>query len=247
MKSVCFIPVYNQINEFPRVLEELRQTKLPVDDILLINNGSSDGSERLVEEAPFHKIHLPKNRGIGYSFMVATEWAIKNNYDVFCVMASNGKMLPQEMHRVLTPVLSGQAHYVTGSRYLKEGESPNIPLFRQTAIPLVNIMVRFLTGVSITDATCGYKAYRLDLFKNAEFNWKKPWLETYGFEYYLYCKVLRESRMKWLEVPITMRYPPKGQSYTKMRPFISWWHMIKPWLIGRMDGKGFSQSFLEVK
>ena len=45
MKSICFIPVYNQIKEFPTVLKELKNSNLPVDEILLINNGSNDGSE----------------------------------------------------------------------------------------------------------------------------------------------------------------------------------------------------------
>jgi len=239
-KTLCFIPVYNQIKELPTVLKELKAANLPIDTILLVNNGSNDGSEKLVRSSGYPYLDLPQNRGIGYSFMKATEWAIKDGFDIFTVIASNGKMLPAEMHRVVQPVAEGKADYVTGSRFLQGGDSPNLPKFRKTSIPIVNKFVWILTGARITDATCGYKAYNLDIFKRANFDWNAPWLETYGFEYYLYSKVIQDKQISWMEVPITMRYPQKGQKYSKMKPFISWWHMLKPWIIGRLDGKGFS-------
>jgi len=48
VKSVFFLPVYNQIEEFPAVLNDLQSTELPCDTVLLVNNGSTDGSETLV-------------------------------------------------------------------------------------------------------------------------------------------------------------------------------------------------------
>ena len=244
-KSLCFIPVFNQMREFPRVLDELRSTPLPVDQILFVNNGSSDGSENLVHRSGYPFIDVPKNRGIGYSFMLATDWAFAQGFDIFAVMASNGKMLPQELQRVVLPVQQGEADYVTGSRYLTGGASPNLPAFRQYTIPLVTLAVKLLTRQTLTDATCGFKAYRLDLLRHARFDWKARWLETYGFEYYFYCKVLLEKNLRWWEVPITMRYPEKGQAYTKMKPFVSWWQMLKPWMVGLVDGKGFSQELFQ--
>jgi dolichol-phosphate mannosyltransferase len=242
MKSVLFIPVYNQIVEFPTVLRELRETNLPCDTVLLVNNGSSDGSEKLVAESGYEVINLLTNRGIGHSFMWAVDWALTRGYDVFSVIASNGKMLPSELSRVLDPVLSGEADYVTGSRYLDGGESPNLPVFRQLSIPMVGWMVKALFGATLTDATCGYKAFRLDLLRRAQFDWKAKSLDTYGFEYYLYGKILRDPSIRWKEVPITMRYPTKGKRYSKIKPFSGWYEMLKPWVIARFDGKGFAKE-----
>lgn len=242
MKSVLFIPVYNQIAEFPRVLEELRSVALPCDSVLLVNNGSSDGSETLVRTSGYDYIDLPRNLGIGHSFIHATEWALERGFDVFSVIASNGKMLPQELHRVLDPIARDEADYVTGSRFLPGGSFPNLPTFRRMSIPAVTVAVRALYGVRLTDATCGYKAYRLSLLRDAQFNWRAPWLNTYGFEYYLYGKVLRDPRIRWCEVPITMRYPEAGRPYSKIRPGRGWYDMLKPWLMARVDGKGFNFS-----
>ncbi|OVE79620.1 hypothetical protein BVY02_02650, partial [bacterium J17] len=66
------------------------------------------------------------------------------------------------------------------------------------------------------------------------------WLDTYGFEYYLYAKVLREESIRKKEVPVTMRYPEKGKRYSKIKPFKGWYEMLKPWVIASIDGKGFS-------
>lgn len=239
MKSVFFIPVFNQIEEFPKVLEELKSTDLPCDTILLVNNGSSDGSERFVHESGYDYIDVEKNLGIGYSFMLAIDWALERDYDVFGVLASNGKMLPEEMNRVLDPIINDEADYTTGSRFLDGGEFPNLPLFRRIAIPMVNIFVCLFTGKMLTDCTCGYRAYKLDIMRRAEFDWHPEWMHTYGFEYYLYGKALIEKTVRCIEVPITMRYPPKGKRYSKMTPFKSWYHMVKPFVLARLNRKGF--------
>jgi dolichol-phosphate mannosyltransferase len=238
VKSVFFIPVFNQAREFPTVLAELRSGPLPCDTVLLVNNGSSDGSEKMVRESGFPCLDLPRNRGVGYSYMLALDWALEHGYDVFGTMAGNGKMLPAEMPRLLDPVLRGEADYVTGSRFLEGGASPNLPAFRRRSIPLVNLFVRVFTGAALTDATCGYRAYRLDVIRQAKFDWHAPWLETYGIEYYLYAKVLIDRRWRCVERPVTMRYPPSGP-YSKIRAGRDWYAMLKPFVIARLDGKGF--------
>ena len=96
------------------------------------------------------------------------------------------------------------------------GGSPNLPGFRRRSIPLVNLFVRAVTGARLTDATCGFRALRLDLLRRADFDWHAPWLHTYGLEYYLYAKVLLDRRIRWTEIPVTMRYPAAGP-YSKIR------------------------------
>jgi len=238
VKSVFFVPVFNQIREFPGVLKELRAAPPACDTVLLVNNGSSDGSEYLIRSSGYPYLDLPRNRGVGYSYILALDWAREHGYDVFGTMASNGKMIPSEMPRVLDPILQGEADYVTGSRFLSGGESPNLPAFRRRSIPLVNAFVRLCTGAALTDATCGYRAFRLEILRRAEFDWHAPWLYTYGLEYYLYAKVLLDRRWRWREVPITMRYPASGP-YSKIRAGRDWYAMLRPWLVARLDRKGF--------
>jgi len=177
--------------------------------------------------------------------MAATEWAADNGYDVLVGLASNGKMLPSEMGRVIAPILEDQADYVTGSRYLEGGTAPNLPAFRRRAIPVVNGLVRLATGQTVTDATCGYRAFRVDIFKQARFDWKAEWLWTYAWEPYVYGKVLSSrgpASVRWTEVPITMRYPKQGKRYTKIKPGLDWLKMIYPFFWARLERSGFEEA-----
>ncbi|MEM6885033.1 MAG: glycosyltransferase family 2 protein [Verrucomicrobiota bacterium] len=237
MKSAFFIPVYNQEQELPPLIQELKARNSADPYIFFINNGSTDNSRALIQSSGLDCIDLPRNKGIGHSFMVAFDWAIEHDYQILGVLAGNGKMLPAEIDRVLQPVLADEADYVTGSRYMSGGSSPNLPRFRQLAIPMVNHMVRLLYGQKLTDATCGFKAIKIDILKHTSFDWHHPRLDTYGFEYYLYGKVLLSKEVRWKEVAVTMRYPTSGKRYSKIKPFIGWFQMLKPWWLARFDQK----------
>ncbi len=238
MRTVFFVPVFNQARELPRVLAEFAAAALPEVDLLLVNNGSGDGSERLVRDSGHPYLDLPRNQGVGGACALALDWALERGVEVFGALAANGKMLPAEIPRLLAPILAGEADYVTGSRFLAGGDSPHLPGFRRRSIPLVNVFVRLLTGARLTDATCGFRAFRLEILRRAGFDWHDPSLATYGLEYYLYAKVLLDGHLRWTERPVTMRYPPAGP-YTKIRAGRDWYAMLKPWLMARLDGRGF--------
>lgn len=235
-KSAYFVPVFNQVRELPLVLDEIRAADVPCDTFIFVNDGSTDGSEQVLADYGYTWLTNEKRMGLGYCYMKALDWALEHGYSFFGTMAANGKMLPSEMPRLLGPVMRGEVDYATGSRFLQGGASPNLPAFRRTMIPFVNHYVRFLTGARLTDATCGYRAFSLDIIRKANFDWHKPWMYAYGFESYLYAKVLLSKTIRWHEVPITMRYPQKGAPYSKIVPFKGWYDMLKPWLIARLDG-----------
>ncbi len=228
-RCVIFLPIYDQVQELPLVLEEINAASLATVDYLLVNNGSTDGSADMVHGSGHPYIDVEVNKGIGLSYRLALEWAMARDYRYFGTMAANGKMLAAEIPRLLAPLQSNAADYVTGSRFLPGGSSPNLPAFRRRTIPFVNLLARLTTGAVLTDATNGFRAFKLDLLGRARFDWHADWLMTYGLEYYIYAKVLRDSTLRAIEVPTTMRYPASG-SYTKISPGADWWHMIQPWL-----------------
>jgi dolichol-phosphate mannosyltransferase len=235
MRVLVFIPVWNQIDDFPRVIEELKANSSCFEQVLIVNNGSTDGSEQVARASGYPVIDLPKNMGVGYANIEALKWALEHRFDVLVTMAANGKMLPSELPRLLTPIQSGEADYVTGSRYLKGGSSPNLPLFRRIAIPLVNLLIFCMYGRWLTDFSCGFRAYKLSNLNSATYDWQAPWLYGYSMEYYLYAKMLLGG-FRCKEVPITMKYPPRGRSYSKIPPGIGWYQMVRPWFIARFEG-----------
>ena len=239
MKSVFFITVFNEIDHLPALLDEVRACDIACDEILVVNSGSTDGSEKLVRESGFPYIDIPENQGANYATILAVDWALDHGFDIVGSISGNGKMLPSEIGTVLSPVLEGKADYVTGSRFLEGGSYINLPEFRRRSIPWVNRFVKLITGAALTDATCGYRAYKLELLRRADFDWHAEWLYNRGYEYYLYAKVILDAKVSWLEVPITSRYPGKGLPYSKIQPGRDWYEMLKPWVVARVDGQRF--------
>lgn len=81
--------------------------------------------------------------------------AICRKYDVFIVMAGNGKDNPQEIPRLLAAIDEGY-EYVQGSRFVSGGKSENLPLFRRLMVPASGLLYRLLTGFPGTDALNGF-------------------------------------------------------------------------------------------
>lgn len=198
-------------------------------DLLFIDDGSTDHSSDLLITAGHKVIRHESNLGVGSSLRDAIAYGRTHQYDLFVIMAGNGKMLPVEIPRLLAPLTEDRADYIQGSRNLAGGESPNLPLFRKVAIKLFTFVVNLLLGVRNTDVTCGFRAYRLSLFNDPNINLSQDWLNRYELEYYLHYKVLTGG-YRFLEVPVSMVYPKEGQNYSKIRPFVGWWSMLRPWI-----------------
>jgi dolichol-phosphate mannosyltransferase len=230
LKSLCVMPVYNQAKELPALLEKCKN-EMPADIFLIVDNGSDDGSEKFIEKSGFEFVRLPRNYGIGYALMLGAEKALERDCNIVVHIAGNGKMLPEEMNRVMAPIKEGKADHVVGSRFLPGGKSPNLPAFRKKAIPwVVNNLVRLLFRTKVTDATNGYRAYKTELLRNKQVKWQEKWLYHYQFEYYIYAKALKLG-YRSMEVGTSMIYPADGRKYSKIKPIIGWWELLEAWIL----------------
>jgi dolichol-phosphate mannosyltransferase len=144
-------------------------------------------------------------------------------------MAGNGKMAPEQINLLTEPLILGEADYVQGSRYLQGGQSDNLPLFRKIGIKLFTFFINLLMGTNGTDITCGFRAYKLNILDTPEINLNQEWLKKYEMEYYIHYKIIKLG-YKVSEVPVSMTYPYESGNYSKIKPFIGWWSMIRPWV-----------------
>jgi dolichol-phosphate mannosyltransferase len=198
-------------------------------DLLFVDDGSQDGSYEFLKQNGFAVIRHETNQGIGCGIREAIGYGRENGYAVIVIMAANGKMQPEEIGRLLAPIEREESDYVQGSRYLPGGRSPNLPLFRRVMIRLLTKIINLMTGFPGTDITCGFRAYRLNLFDDPRFQLHQPWLNAYEMEYYIQYHVLK-GRYKVKEVPVSMVYPESGRNYSKIKPIIGWWSMLRPWI-----------------
>ena len=80
-----------------------------------------------------------------------------------------------------------------------------------------------------TDITCGFRAYRLNIFDHPDINIEQDWLGRYEMEYYIHYKVATLG-FRMTEAPVAMVYPAVKTNYSKIKPFVGWWSMIRPWV-----------------
>lgn len=225
--TLVAIVTFNEGDKLQRVLEQFTPA-MPY-DILVVDDGSTDQTQRTVAEFPITVIRHDTNRGVGASIRDAIYFGRRHGHRQIVIMAGNGKMLPGEIARLTDPIVADRADYVQGSRNLSGGTSPNLPFSRKVAIKLFTMIVNLILGKKTTDVTCGFRAYRLDLFDNPAIKIDQSWLDRYEFEYYIHYRVLT-GRFRYLEVPVSMVYPESGRNYSKIRPFTGWWSILRPWV-----------------
>jgi dTDP-4-amino-4,6-dideoxygalactose transaminase len=198
-------------------------------DVLVMNDGSTDGSLDGVE-AEFNvsvQSHA-YNRGIGAAIKTIFAHAIENDYDIMVPMAGNNKDEPLEIPRLLKPILEDSYDFVQGSRFLPGGRYGDMPTYRILSTKVIHPMLFSLAvGKRVTESTNGFRAFRVSLLLDERINWRQDWLDRYELEPYLMYKVIRLG-YKHMEVPVTKIYPPRQLGYTKMRPVIDWWSILRP-------------------
>ena len=224
---IVAVLTYNEGEKLRRLVGRFPQTADY--QVVFVDDGSTDDTPRFLESTDFNVIHHAENLGVGAGIRSAAEYGRTNGFDVIVIMAANGKMLPEEIPRLLEPILDGRADYVQGSRNLEGGQSPNLPLFRKVAIRLFTMIVNVVLGFKGTDVTCGFRAYRLSLLEDPDIDISQSWLGRYEMEYYLHYKAVKKG-YRVVEVPVSMVYPEGDRNYSKIKPFAGWWSMVRPWI-----------------
>jgi glycosyltransferase involved in cell wall biosynthesis len=157
MQLLTAIPVYNEEKHLDHVLDEVRRYS---PNILVVNDGSKDRTaELLAKHADIAVITHPHNRGYGAALISAFQYAVAQKVDVLVTMDCDGQ---HQTARI--PVLVDAIHdadIVSGSRYLRDFRQNSVaPEDRQRINRTITQELNEALGVELTDAFCGFKAYR---------------------------------------------------------------------------------------
>ena len=157
------LPVYNEAKHVKSVLNEVLQF---ADDVLVVNDGSTDGTLAALAEFD-ENVHVEShadNRGYGAALTTAFDYAIRYGYDTLVTIDCDGQHQPGLIRQIagLIDAPDNPVDMVSGSRYLSEFEQNSAPPAARRRINMqITRCLNEKLGFNITDAFCGFKAYRV--------------------------------------------------------------------------------------
>lgn len=174
MRWLTAVPVYNEARHVREVLDRIRRYS---PDILVVNDGSTDGTAELLDAEPgLLRVNHPANRGYGAALISAFRFALDHGYEVLVTMDCDGQHEPARV-----PVLLEAIHdcdIVSGSRYYRDfRQDTPAPSDRRFINATVTREINARYGLNLTDAFCGFKAYRrsaLEQLRITEAGWGMP-------------------------------------------------------------------------
>lgn len=159
------LPVYNEHRHVTAVLDEVLKYAT---DVLVVDDGSTDGTrELLAQRDDVDVIVHPENRGYGAALRTAFDYAVVLRYDVLVTIDCDGQHEPQRITQLAAE--SQHADIVSGSRYLlAEQSNERVPAERRRINQIVTAELNEQLGLQLTDAFCGFKAYRTSALAQLE-------------------------------------------------------------------------------
>jgi dolichol-phosphate mannosyltransferase len=175
-RTLVLLPLYNEAPTLGRVLDAVRQWA-PGCDLLVVDDGSTDASPQILRAyRDVAALTHPHNEGYGQSLIDGFAYALAHGYEAVVTLDCDEQHEPRQIPEFLERL--AEADIVSGSRYLDpEAGGDPAPPERRRLNEEITARLRALTGYPITDAFCGFKAYRtsaLRLFRLTEPSYGMP-------------------------------------------------------------------------
>ncbi len=219
LRRAAIVPALNEEVTVPRVIDELRAFD-PGLDVIVVDDGSTDGTAAVAAAKGARVLRLPFNLGIGGAVQTGFRYAFEHGYDLAVRVDGDGQHDPGQLGRVLEPVLRGDADVVVGSRFAADTTSGyRSSRSRRAGIRILARVVSGLVGQRVTDTTSGFQAvnrHGIALFAR-DYPHDYPEVEA--------TVMVFRHRLRFVEVPVTMR--ERGGGTSSITALRSIYYMVK--------------------
>jgi glycosyltransferase involved in cell wall biosynthesis len=192
VKLLIAMPALDEEESVAQVLGSLptRLDGVSSIDLLVVDDGSTDRTAEVAEEAGALVVRHPVNRGVGKAFHTAVNQALHLGIDLLVTIDADGQF---------------DADLVTGCRFICQKRPENMPVFKYWGNLVVARMLRFVAGVDLADVSCGFRAYGREALLN---------LNLFGKFTYTQETLLDLSfkELRIAEVPVNVTYFPGRKS-----------------------------------
>ena len=207
MNLIILIPAYNEEDNIQKTILNIPKkingiTKIQV---LVVNDGSTDKTTELAMNAGADKVVSHKtNLGVGASFMTGIRTCLSMNADIVVTLDADSQFNPNEISKLIVPILNNELDVAIGSRFLK-GRPKNMPKIKFFGNRIFTKIVSWVTGQKFSDTQTGFRAYSKDAL---------PHISVVN-EFTYTQEVLIDLKFKGLkigEIPVLVSYDDKRKS-----------------------------------
>jgi dolichol-phosphate mannosyltransferase len=205
------IPTYNESMNLAWIVGRLRQAQ-PGVDVMVVDDNSPDGTGKIADELAAEDpqvtvVHRTEKAGLGAAYIHGFRVALERGYDVIGEMDADGSHQPEQLHRLLDALR--EADLVIGSRWVPGGSVVNWPRSREALSRGGNLYVRLLLGVSVRDATAGFRLFRRGTLEAIDIDTVQS--TGYVFQTDMAWRTL-QAGLRVVEVPIEFVERERGDS-----------------------------------
>ena len=204
MRRAAVVPAYNEAASIGVVVAEI-QAADPELEVVVVDDGSTDGTATLAAGAGATVLRLPYNLGIGAAVQTGLQYACEHGFDVAVQIDADGQHDAAELERLLEPILAGRADIAVGTRFAGR-RSYRASFARRLGIVLFARVVSLIVRQRVTDTTSGFRAMNrrgICLFA-ADYPHDYPEVEA--------TVLVFRHRLRMVEVPVAMRRRENGRS-----------------------------------
>ena len=161
--SLVVIPTYNEAESIGEILTALK----PLDcDVLVIDDGSPDGTAQIVRGLGIEVIERQGKQGLGSAYRAGFSLAIDRGYTYIIQMDADGSHQVTDLEKMMEWI--GNADLLIGSRWIKDGQIANWSKFREYLSKSANAYANLLLSLGVKDTTSGFRIYTSVLLKKME-------------------------------------------------------------------------------
>ncbi|MCC6955361.1 MAG: glycosyltransferase family 2 protein [Anaerolineales bacterium] len=222
MKISVIIPAYNEQATIREIIKRVQKTGL-VDEILVVDDGSQDGTRdilsELQERGEIRTVFHEKNQGKGAAVTTGFRHA---SGDVFIIQDADLEYDPRDYPELFRPLEEGLADVVFGSRFLGAARRPTL-FWHMVANKLLTLMTNILYNNILTDMETGYKVFRREVVADLTIHARR-----FDFEPEFTAKILKR-KIRIFEVPITFnpRDYSEGKKIKLQDAIVAVWTLLK--------------------
>jgi glycosyltransferase involved in cell wall biosynthesis len=179
--------------------------------VYVVDNGSDDETARRAAEAGAIVVRQAP-MGLGAAVRTGLREAVDLGAVAVAFCDADGEYAPEELDRLVTPILAGDADYVIGSRF--RGEIGRMRPHRRAGNKLLTKGLAYLARRDISDGQSGYRAFSADAARRAEV------IHDYNYAQVLTLDLVQKG-YRYAEVPISYSFRESGRSFVKLGPYLA--------------------------